>query len=198
MIRHVFLVALSILALCFGVVEARLGVFAPRLLKAIDWAVSEQSSSANKVMASTPSGLSGTSTDSRLAAAVVLDVDAASSPPTPGEGIVSMWLAKVAASGMQHAAKNSVVSNVGANVEHMAMAPQPSPPQDIWSIVCSTCSKAQVESCFLRTALDAPSRTYNPNAAVFHSADTYDCLVNTDGCCAVNNADDDGSHETNK
>jgi hypothetical protein len=76
MIRHAVLVALSILALCFGVVEveARLGV-APRLFKAIDWAVSERSSSANKVMAS-KSGHSSTSVDSLWAVPVVLDVDA--------------------------------------------------------------------------------------------------------------------------
>jgi hypothetical protein len=72
-------------------------------------------------MAST-GGHFSTSADSFWAAAAVLDVDAASSPPTPGKCIVSMWLVKAAASGMQRAvAKNSDVPNVGANVEHMAM-----------------------------------------------------------------------------
>jgi hypothetical protein len=189
MIRPVLLVALSILVLCFGLAEARLRVFAPRFLEAIDWAVSERSTCANKVMAST-SRHSGTSADSPWAAAEVADVDVASTPPK-GEGIVSIWLAKAAASGVEDAAKqNSFVQNAGANGRNLATAPQPSPSQDIWSIVCSTCSKAQVDSCLLSTALDAPSRTYDPSAAVFHTADTYDCLVNTDGCCAANDADD--------
>jgi hypothetical protein len=118
-------------------------------------------------MAST-SGHSSASADSFWAAAAVLDVDAASSPPTPGKCIVLMWFAKAAASGMQRAAaKNSDVPNVGANVEHMAMAAHGRTPiTTTWQdthhhhkthgplcIVCSTCSKAQVESCFLSAAI---------------------------------------------
>jgi hypothetical protein len=180
MVRPFFLVTLSILALCYGLAEARLGA-----LEAIDWEGSERGSSANKAIAS---GHAGASTDSLWAAAVVVDVDVASPQPAE-EGIVSIWLAKAAASG--------VVPNAGATGENIPMAPQPSPSQDVWSIVCSACSKTQVESCLLNTALDAPSRTYDPSAAVFHAADTYDCLVNTDGCCATADADD-GPHETTK
>jgi hypothetical protein len=178
MIRSIVLVTLSALALCFGLAEARLGVFAPRLLEAIDWA----GNSANKeVIASGPSIL-----ESLRAGALLVNVDVASPPPI-GEGIVSIWLAKVAASVKQQAAKNSVVPNAGVNGRNLAMAPQPS--QDVWSNVCSTCSKAQVESCLLGVALDEPSRTYDPSAAVLHAADTYDCLVNTDGCCTATDAD---------
>jgi hypothetical protein len=113
----------------------------------------------------------------------MIHIDAASPPPV-GEGIVSIWLAKAAASGVQQADENSAVSNAGDTGENLTMAPQPSQPQDVWSIVCSTCSKPQVESCLLSAFMDAPSRTYDPSAAIFQAADTYDCLVNTDGCCA--------------
>jgi hypothetical protein len=187
MIRLVVLVTLSVLALCIGLSEARRGVHVSGYSGAINWTVFEKGS-ANKSVAS--SGRSSASTESLWAAAVVIDVVAASLPPE-GEGIVSIWLAKAAASGVQQAAKNSAVPNAGATGENMAMAPpQPSPPQDVWSIACSTCSKAQVESCLLSTFMDAPSRTYDPSSAIFQAADTYDCLVNTDGCCAATDADD--------
>jgi hypothetical protein len=129
-------------------------------------------------------GAVGASTESLWAAAAVVVVDVASPPPAGG-GILSVWLAKAAASGMQQAAKTSVVPNAGAAGENMVTAPL----QDVWSVMCSTCSKAQVESCLLSTAMDAPSRTYDRSAAVFHAADTYDCLVNTDGCCAADAVD---------
>jgi hypothetical protein len=186
MIQLVVLVTLSVLALCFGLAEARRGVFASGYLEAIDWTVPE-SAKAKKIVAS--SGRYGACTESLWAAAAVVDVDAAS-PPAVGEGIVPIWIAIAAASGVQQTAKNSAVPNAGATGENMATAPQPSTPQDVWSIVCSTCSKAQVEGCLLSTFMDVPSRTYDPSAAIFQAADTYDCLVNTDGCCAATDADD--------
>jgi hypothetical protein len=185
MIQLVVLVTLSVLVLCFGLAETRRGVFRSGYLEAIDWTVSERGSS-NKSVASS-GGHSGASTESLWVEATVVDVDAASPPPS-GEGIVPIWLAIAAASGVQQTAKNSAVPNAG---ENMATAPQPSTPQDVWSIVCSTCSKAQVEGCLLSTSMDAPIRIYDPSAAIFQAADTYDCLVNTDGCCAADT--DDGS-----
>lgn len=86
----------------------------------------------------------------------------------PSGGIISIWLAKVAASEPQPA----------------AVAPHSS--QEIaklWS-VCRQCSDAQIENCLLTTVMDAPSNTYDPSSDIFHAADSYDCLVSTIGCCA--------------
>lgn len=86
----------------------------------------------------------------------------------PSGGILSVWLDKVAASDPQP----------------VEVAPHSS--QEIaklWS-VCRQCSNAQIENCLLTTAMDAPSKTYDPSSDKFHAADTYDCLVSTIGCCA--------------
>jgi serine protease len=52
----------------------------------------------------------------------------------------------------------------------------------VWS-VCRQCSNVQVEKCLLTTASGAPSRTNQLGFGIVNAADTYDCLVNTDGCC---------------
>jgi hypothetical protein len=186
MIQLVVLVTLSVLALCFGLAEARRGVCASGFLRAIDWTVSEREKTKKSVASS---GRAGACTESLWVEAAVVDVDA-TSPPPAGEGIVPIWLVIAASSGVQQTAKNSAVPNAGATGENMATAPQPSTPQDVWFTVCSSCSKAQVEGCLLSTFMDAPSRIYDPSAAIFQAADTYDCLVNTDGCCAATDADD--------
>jgi hypothetical protein len=88
---------------------------------------------------------------------------------TPSGGILSIWLDKVAATDPQPA----------------EVAP-PHTSQEIaklWS-VCRQCSNAQIENCLLTTAMDAPSNSYDSSSDIFHAADTYDCLVNTIGCCA--------------
>jgi hypothetical protein len=83
-------------------------------------------------------------------------------------GILSIWLDKVAASESQPA----------------EVAPFSSEEiSKLWS-VCTQCSNAQIEDCLLTTAMDAPSKIYDPSSDIFHAADTYDCLVSTISCCA--------------
>jgi hypothetical protein len=83
-------------------------------------------------------------------------------------GILSIWLGKVAAS----------------EAQPVEVAPHSSEEiSKLWS-VCTQCSNAQIEDCLLTTAMDAPSKTYDPSSDAFHAADTYDCLVNTLSCCA--------------
>jgi serine protease len=53
----------------------------------------------------------------------------------------------------------------------------------VWS-VCSQCSNDQVESCLLTTASSSFRRTKQLGFGIINAADAYDCLVNTDGCCA--------------
>jgi serine protease len=53
----------------------------------------------------------------------------------------------------------------------------------VWS-VCSQCSNVQVESCLLTTASSSFRRTKQLGLGIINADDTYDCLVNTDGCCA--------------
>jgi hypothetical protein len=90
-----------------------------------------------------------------------------------GEGILSTWIDKVAASDTK-LAKASPQASRGVI--------------EVWS-ACSQCLNTQIESCLMTTALDAPSKTYKPSSDTFHAADTYYCLV-TNGCCA------DGGSET--
>jgi hypothetical protein len=54
----------------------------------------------------------------------------------------------------------------------------------VWS-VCKQCSNDLVERCLLTTASSASSdRNEEIGFGVVNAADTYDCLVHTDGCCA--------------
>jgi hypothetical protein len=87
----------------------------------------------------------------------------------PSEGILSIWFDKLAASELQPA---EVAAHSSEEISKL------------WP-VCSQCSNEQIESCLLTTAMDAPSKTYDASADVFHAADTYDCLVSTIGCCAA-------------
>jgi serine protease len=52
----------------------------------------------------------------------------------------------------------------------------------VWS-VCRQCSNAQVESCLLTTASSSSRRTDELGFGIVNAADTYNCLVNTNGCC---------------
>jgi serine protease len=52
----------------------------------------------------------------------------------------------------------------------------------VWS-VCRQCSNAQVESCLLTAASSSSRRTDELGFGIVNAADTYDCLVNTSGCC---------------
>jgi serine protease len=85
----------------------------------------------------------------------------------PSGGILSIWLEKVAAIEPQSA---EVARHSSEEISKL------------WS-VCRQCSNAQIESCLLATGMDAPSKTYDASADVFHAADTYDCLVSDIGCC---------------
>jgi serine protease len=53
----------------------------------------------------------------------------------------------------------------------------------VWS-VCRQCSNVQVESCLLNAASNASRRTNELGFGIVNADDTYDCLVNTGGCCA--------------
>jgi hypothetical protein len=95
-----------------------------------------------------------------------------------GEGILSTWLDKVAASDTKLAKAIPQASGEIAKV---------------WS-VCSQCLNSLIESCLMTTALDAPSKTYTPSSDVFHAADTYDCLV-ANGCCAEGGSEMDSKQK---
>jgi hypothetical protein len=83
-------------------------------------------------------------------------------------GILSIWFDRVAAS----------------EAQPVEVAPHTSKElSKLWS-VCTQCSNAQIEDCLMTTAIDAPSKTYDPSSDIFHAADAYDCLVNTLSCCA--------------
>jgi hypothetical protein len=110
-----------------------------------------------------------------------------------GDGILSIWLGQVAASEREPQQQRASLEDT--DTDTTATAPAHHSSQEIsklWSVTGSKvnainndhgqCSNAQIENCLVQTALDAPSKTYDPAADVFHAADTYDCLVSTIGC----------------
>jgi hypothetical protein len=131
--------------------------------------------------------------DSTAASSAAAAAAATTASSASGDGILSVWLDKVAAS-----ERASASAPQGAALEDTdETAPAHHSSQEIsklWSVTGSNlqnidrnnhgqCSNAQIENCLVQTALDAPSKTYDPAADVFHAADTYDCLVSTIGCC---------------
>ena len=116
-----------------------------------------------------------------------------------GDGILSIWLDQVAASErrapqqQRPSFEDTVTDATYAAPAHHHSSQEIS---KLWSVTGSTihnvdndhhgqCSNAHIENCLAQTALDAPSKTYDPAADVFHAADTYDCLVSTIGCCGI-------------
>jgi hypothetical protein len=129
-----------------------------------------------------------------------------------GDGILSIWRDKVAAterasceraSSERERAPQQRASFEDTVTETTYAAPAPTVPHHsspeiskLWSVTGShipdadndhhgQCSNEHIENCLAQTALDAPSKTYDPAADVFHAADTYDCLVSTIGCCGI-------------
>lgn len=182
------------------------GIYASSVIEAIDWAVSEGANVINMSLSGETYFQAGQDAVASAYANGALSVASAGNSgmetfnyPASFDHVISVAAVDTAGSRAYFSSYNNQVdvaapgvnvisTSIGGRYSSMDGTSMAAPHvtgaiAKVWS-VCSQCSNAQVESCLFTTSSSSNRRTKQLGFGIINAADTYDCLVSTDGCCA--------------
>jgi serine protease len=182
------------------------GIYASSVLEAIDWAVSEEANVINMSLSGDTSFQAGQEAmNSAYASGALLVASVGNSGsetfnyPASFDHVMSVAAVTTAGSRAEFSTYNNKVDVAAPGVDilstdidggysamsgtSMAASHVTGAIAKVWT-VCSQCSNLQVESCLLTTTSSPFRRSKQLGFGFIHTADAYDCLVHTDGCCA--------------